>query len=70
MSYELRAESLKARVESLNAWVQIQKLQVQIYELQVQIHELEFKSTSSRIMKSMKSQVNSLKISKIISPKS
>ena len=79
-SYELRVESLKARVKTQNCEFKIHELQVQIRELQVQIHGVtssnsqvtRFKSTSLIIIKSMKTQVISLKSSsfpKIISPK-
>ena len=85
-SYELRVESLKVRVESLKVRVESLKARVEIqkcefkstsYELKSTSYgfastSYEFESTSSRIIKLMKTQVNSLKsssFSKIISPK-
>ena len=62
-SYKLRVESLKARVESLKPRVEIQKCEFK---------SMSYEFESTRIIKSMKTQVNRLKSSsfpKIISPK-
>ena len=78
-SYELRVTSYQLRGESLKTRVEIQKCEFKstIYEFKSTSYEFkstsyEFKSTSARIIKSMTTQVKSLKSSsfpKIISPK-
>ena len=65
-SCELLVTSWKFKSTSWKS-VQIHELQAEIHELRVQIHALPvqiygFKSTSSRIIKSMKTRVNSLKV--------
>ena len=68
----LRFQIYKLRVQIYELQVQIHELRVQIYQLRVQIQSYKFKSTSSIIIKSKKTQVNSIKNSsflKIISPK-
>ena len=54
-SYDLRVESLKAQDDSLKGRVKIQKCEFKPTSY-------EFKSTRSRIIKSIKTQVNSLQI--------
>ena len=68
--HELRVRIHELRVPIHELRAQIHELRVRTHELRVPIHELDFEST--RIIKSMKTQVNSLKIPlfpKIISPK-
>ena len=62
MSYELRVESLKARVTSLKAWVKIQKCEFKFTSYEFKSTSYEFKSTSSRIIKLIKTKVNSHQI--------
>ena len=67
---QVQIHQLRVQIHILR--FQIYKLRVQIYELRVQIQSYKFKSTSSIIIKSIKTQVNSIKNSsflKIISPK-
>ena len=76
VKHELRVESLKAQVESLKARVEIQKCTSSTsYEFESTSDEFEstsYEFESTRIIKLMKTQVNSLKCSsfpKIINPK-
>ena len=69
-SYELRVASHQWQVESLKVRVEIQKCEFESTSYEFESTSYEFEST--RIIKSMKTQANSLKSSsfpKIISPK-
>ena len=61
--HELRVQIHELRVQIHELQIRIPELRVQIHEIRVQIHELPVQiSTSSRIIKSMKTQVNGLQI--------
>ena len=62
-SYDLRLASYKLLVESLKAQVEIWKCKIKYTSYEFKFMSYEFKSTSSRIIQSVKTQVNSLKIS-------
>ena len=63
VKHELRVESLKARVDSLKARVKIQKCEFKSTSYEFKFACYEFTFTSLRIIKSMKTRVNSLQIS-------
>ena len=75
-SYKLRAKNLKARVESLKARVEVQKCEFKSTSYEFKSPSCGFKprvtSLNPRVIKSMKTQVSSLKsfpFLKAISPK-